>query len=240
MKINFENIDGFVIDLTTSESVLQKYKEIYNLKTNLPLEEMRKLIVNYYTQTYDIVLCKDYNVYQVIEDKNIIFSFENKKKTYHTDLVVASLEKRCHKIFFNNGFFFLEKFDEDEEIDNTYDREERERAKLYDEYGYYLDYISLDGKTNKEYWGIISDFLKSKTGLELLCKLDIDEEKIMGHSIEEVMLAYANSLEDEDGTYNEEAEEIHERLKDKNWAEKDFITCYNIQKLGEVYFIVLI
>lgn len=153
---------------------------------------------------------------------------------------IYSLEERCHKMFFNGGFFFVEKYDENEEIDNTYDREERERAKIYDEYGYYLDYISLDGKTNKEYWSIIGDLLKSKTGLELLCKLDIDEEKIMGHNIEEVMLAYANSLEDEDGTYNEKAEEIHERLKDKNWTEKDFITCYSIQKLGEVYFIVLI
>ena len=237
MKLNLENVDGFVVDLTWNVSVKQQYKDIFGESENISIEDMRQAIIDYYTQTYNLVLCKQYNVFQIIESEVKIDVVE--KQISHSDMVVASLENRCYKLFTKDrGFIFVEKYDEHEDIDKTYDREERERAKIYDEFGYYLDYISLDGTTNISYWTTITDLLNKETGLEILHSLDIDEDMITGDSVINVLKLYANFLQDDYGE-QEDIDNIYERIADKNWTEKDLIEHYTIQKIGTVYFIIL-
>jgi hypothetical protein len=83
MRINLENVDGFVVNLNWN--VIEQYEEIFGKANNLSLIEMQKAIIDYYTQTYDIVLCKSYNVFQVIEDTNMLV--EIRKQTFFKKLI---------------------------------------------------------------------------------------------------------------------------------------------------------
>ena len=73
--INFENLNGFVVDLTTTEQVL---KELNNLDCNtievlsdceLDINGIRNFILDYYTNYYKYIFCKAVNVYQICDDE---------------------------------------------------------------------------------------------------------------------------------------------------------------------------
>ena len=145
------------------------------------------------------------------------------------------LDYRCYKFLLKfGGYFYVEKFEEENDSVLKYTREEPERAKIYDEYGGYLDYICLDGASNKEYWGFLSKLLESETPEQFLHSLDIEEPIISGDSILTVLNNYVRELEDE------EEEELLQLRLGYNWTEKDLIEKYNIQKIGNLYFIILV
>ena len=52
MKLNLENVDGFVVDLTWNVNVKQQYKEIFGESENVSIEDMRQAIIDYYTLLY--------------------------------------------------------------------------------------------------------------------------------------------------------------------------------------------
>ena len=153
------------------------------------------------------------------------------------DLINFNLENRCHKILLDcGGYFYVEKFDTNEPS-LSFTREEEERAKIYDEFGGYLDYISVESISNSDYWSVINNLTQSASSKEFLNKLDIDEDIVLGDSIFNLLFAYAEGFgENED---EEEKSLLYERLNDKNWSEEDLIEKYNIQKVGNLYFIIL-
>lgn len=220
LQRKLEKADGFVLDLTTEEQVEMVFNELFN-KDNTNIENKRKAILSYYTNTYNIVLCKGYNVFQVLERQE--------------DLHTFSIENRCRKISLDcGGYFYVERFEK--EHDNLFLplREEEERAKIYDETGGYLDYISCESIETKDYEDIITHLQQSQSAVEFLGKLDIDEEMIIANSLQQVLTDFATSLDD-----GFEESEILERIKDKNWTEKDLMERYEIQKVGNCYFKIL-
>ena len=73
--LNFENLDGFVIDLTTTElcdeildDILCGDKALYDFVILYPLQYKREFILDYFTDTYKYVFCKSAYVYQIVEN----------------------------------------------------------------------------------------------------------------------------------------------------------------------------
>ena len=80
-ELNFENTDGFILDLTTSDTVLVELAHLYKTgKLSLNYYEYLKIevlandlckaqsvICEYYTQNYDYILMTAPNVYFVCE-----------------------------------------------------------------------------------------------------------------------------------------------------------------------------
>lgn len=73
--LNFENLDGFVVDLTTEEMVDESLKfacedefEFYQHISD-SLEEKRYFIMQYYVNNYANVFMKAPNVLQIVEEE---------------------------------------------------------------------------------------------------------------------------------------------------------------------------
>ena len=92
--LNFENLSGFVIDLTTDKSCDEILDDLlcgdeteYNKVMKYSLQGKRDYIVEYFTTTYYYVFCKSLYVYKVVEE------------TLHTKNEVESLRKRVEQGF---------------------------------------------------------------------------------------------------------------------------------------------
>lgn len=73
--LKFENLNGFVIDLTTDDLCDEILEDIlcgddneYKKVINYSLQGKRDYIIDYFTSTYDYVFCRSLYVYQIIED----------------------------------------------------------------------------------------------------------------------------------------------------------------------------
>lgn len=73
--LNFKNLDGFVIDLTTTElcdeildDILCGDSAVYASVILCPLYRKREFIIDYFTSNYNYVFLKSPNVYQVVEE----------------------------------------------------------------------------------------------------------------------------------------------------------------------------
>ena len=147
------------------------------------------------------------------------------------ELIKIQMEQRCNKVnILGGGYFFIEKFDGE--------REEEDRAKIYDEFGGYLDYFNLDGKTKEEYNNYIDYLKNSKSFDEFIDKIDLKDANYLyqGSNVKELLLSFSEYFTDEE---TEEKEELYERIEDKNWNEQDLIERYNIQKIDGHYFIIV-
>ena len=108
--LDFENLGGFVIDLTTDELCDEILDDIlcgddkeFRKVIKYSLQGKRDYIMEYFTSTYDYVFCKSLNVYQVVEE------------TLYTNTEFESLRKRVEQ-----GFqYAMEKDNEIEELNYT-------------------------------------------------------------------------------------------------------------------------
>ena len=73
--LDFENLDGFVVDLTTDdlcdewlENLLCGDENEYNKVIKYSIQGKRDYIINEITSSYDYVFCKGVNVYQIVEE----------------------------------------------------------------------------------------------------------------------------------------------------------------------------
>lgn len=73
--LNFDNLSGFVIDLSTNQSCDELLEDIlcgdakeFDRIIGLPLYNRREYLLQYFTETYDYVFCKKPNVYQIVEE----------------------------------------------------------------------------------------------------------------------------------------------------------------------------
>ena len=107
IMLNFENLDGFVIDLTTDElcneileDILCGDSVVYASVILHPLQRKREFIIDYFTDTYEYVFCKSAYVYQICESE------------LYTNDEFESLRKRVEQ-----GFqYAMEKDNEIEEL----------------------------------------------------------------------------------------------------------------------------
>ena len=70
--LDLEQVDGFVVDLTTEEQVRDTYKFIFGKSKIADIEELdilRREIVRHYSETYPQIIKKGHNVYQIIETR---------------------------------------------------------------------------------------------------------------------------------------------------------------------------
>lgn len=70
--LNFDNLDGFVVDLTTRENALREAKRLYLENyadwDSYDHQDLIWLVLDYLTYNYDYIFCKKNNVYQVVEE----------------------------------------------------------------------------------------------------------------------------------------------------------------------------
>ena len=68
--LDFEKLDGFVIDLTNRVDVEDRFCDVFDCDEPLcDIESMRYHLLNFYTDTYPYVFCKRPYVYQIVEDE---------------------------------------------------------------------------------------------------------------------------------------------------------------------------
>lgn len=74
--INFENLDGFVVDLSTCEKtmlelehIMQNKKDREDLFRDSGVRGVRDYILNYHLSNYDYIFIKEQNVYQICEEE---------------------------------------------------------------------------------------------------------------------------------------------------------------------------
>ena len=114
--LDFENLGGFVIDLTTKElcdeildDILCGDKALYDFVILYPLQYKREFILDYFTDTYKYVFCKSAYVYQIVEETLCTYSDMRFK--------IDMLQKRVEQ-----GFqYAMEKDNEIEELKENID-----------------------------------------------------------------------------------------------------------------------
>ena len=126
--LNFENLDGFVIDLTTEEKCNEIIETIcdgdaeYLAYTGADIQTKREYIVQHYTDTYCYVFCKQPHVYQIceteLEERKYFYenlsttlteinSKYNLIKIKREDLVEYYVEKKGYThLFFICGIYY--------------------------------------------------------------------------------------------------------------------------------------
>lgn len=96
--LDFEKLDGFVIDLSTEELVEQELKNVLDATedfvcwSNSPtINDKREHILEYYIDNYKYVFCKSLNVYQICESElmetTIIINYYQKLLTERQKLL---------------------------------------------------------------------------------------------------------------------------------------------------------
>jgi len=76
--LDFERLDGFVIDLTTDDlcdeiiAYIAEDDVEYLYYTNCDLQSKRDFIIKHYTDNYSYVFCRSLYVYQICENDLIV------------------------------------------------------------------------------------------------------------------------------------------------------------------------
>lgn len=75
--LNLENVNGFVVDLSTTESVYRELDGVIHdvgeraeIISEMSIPELREFILEYYLMTYydAYIMVKGLNVYQIVEE----------------------------------------------------------------------------------------------------------------------------------------------------------------------------
>lgn len=79
--LNFEQLNGFVIDLSTNQSCDEILEDIlcgdgneFDRVIAQPLQCKQEYILEYFTDTYSYVFCKRPYVYQIVEEDLEVYS----------------------------------------------------------------------------------------------------------------------------------------------------------------------
>ena len=133
------------------------------------------------------------------------------------------MKRKLKKVYIKglNGYVFVESF-------NGKHNEERERAKIYDEDMGYLDYISLDNTTKKEYLGIIKEFRKAKDIFDFIENYMFCNVYEFSEDLEYLLTCISENWDEENII------EIKNDLK--NLSNKKLVEKYMINRIGDYYF----
>lgn len=119
-----------------------------------------------------------------------------------------------------NGFVYVESF-------NGNKNEENERAKIFDENGEYLDYISLDGISKQQYKNELKALSSAKDFeefAELLGQYSYDYSESLEYLMSSIF----------DDTTQEEFDKMEQDRETMN--ENIFMQEYMINRIGNTYF----
>ena len=96
--INFENLDGFVVDLSTCdktmlelENIMHNKKDREDLFKDSGVRGVRDYILNYYLSNYDYIFIKEQNVYQICEEELKCVQANNTAKYSLNDFKVGDV-----------------------------------------------------------------------------------------------------------------------------------------------------
>ena len=106
--------------------------------------------------------------------------------------------------------------------------EEEDRAKIYDSNKHYLDYISLDNRTKKEYLSIIKEYKQTKDINDLIENYLFYNVYDYSENLEYLLYSIL------DGQDEQCFEELEKDLKTLN--EKELLEKYMINNIGNYYF----
>lgn len=127
--LNFENLDGFVIDLTTKElcdeildDILCGDKALYDFVILYPLQYKREFIVDYFTDTYKYVFCKSAYVYQICEcelrtDDEVELLRKKVAQGFQYAVEIEDLKENINELEYRNEIL-VGRLDEAESISN--------------------------------------------------------------------------------------------------------------------------
>lgn len=127
------------------------------------------------------------------------------------------------KIYIKNlkGFIFIEPY-------NSKHNEEQERAKIYDSNKNYLDYISLDNTTKKEYKNILKEYKQAKDTADMIENILFYNSYDYSQNLEYLLFSIL------DGQDEEIIEELEKDIK--TMTENELIQKYEVNRIGDNYF----